>query len=46
MVKALEFVFSDAWHFLGTLVILFILMMWKPIDITIINGRLEKKSDE
>lgn len=46
MVQVLEFIFSDAWHFLGTLVILFILAMWKPIDITIINGRVEKKPDE
>lgn len=46
MVKALEFVFFDAWHFLGTIVMLIICTMWKPIDITIIGRVEEPKQDE
>lgn len=47
MEKALEFIFADAWHFLGAVVLLIICTMWKPIDITIMNGRFdEKKTDE
>lgn len=46
MVKALEFIFSDVWHFLGTIVMLIICTMWKPIDITVVTRGDGKKLDE
>ena len=46
MVRALEFIFADVWHFLGVIVMLIICTMWKPIDITVINRPDGKKLDE
>lgn len=41
MVEVLQFIFSDAWHFLGSIVMLIIVTMWQPIDITILNGGIK-----
>lgn len=46
MADALKFIFSDAWHFVGVFILLVIAVQWKPIDITIINGKVEKQDDE
>lgn len=46
MAKTLEFIFSDVWHFIGTIVMLIIFTMWKPIDITVVNRGAGHMSDE
>ena len=46
MREVLEFVFSDVWHFLGFCVFMTIIAYWKPIDITILNGRFKEKDNE
>ena len=38
MIEVLEFIFSDFWHFLGCVVFLMVFVMWKPIDINVMNG--------
>lgn len=47
MVKALEFIFSDFWRFIGCAALLMIVALWKPIEINIIHGDItEEKSNE
>ena len=46
MVKVLEFVFSDAWHFLGCVVMLMIVALWKPIEVNVLNGYWKEKDNE
>lgn len=46
MVKALEFVFSDVWHFIGICVFLMILALWKPVEINVLNGYLRDRRDD
>lgn len=43
MKEILEFIFSDAWHFLGIVVLMFIPSMWRLInvDTTIIVGKVD-----
>lgn len=35
MKELLEFIFSDAWHFLGVLVMLFIPATWRLINVDV-----------
>ena len=46
MKEFLEFAFSSPWHFLGCCVFMTIIAYWKPIEITILNGRFKQKDDE
>ena len=38
MLEVLDFIFADFWHFIGICVLLVIITMWQPIDITIVSG--------
>ena len=46
MLKVLEFIFEDFWHFLGCAVFLMIFALWKPVDINVINGYWKKEDDK
>lgn len=46
MVKALEFIFSDFWHFLGMCCLLMIVALWKPIEVNVMNGYWKEKDDD
>lgn len=46
MKEVLEFAFSDVWHFIGCCVFMLIIAYWKPIEITILNGRFKEKDNE
>ena len=38
MLAVLEFVFQDAWHYLGTLILIVVFTLWQPISIRIGKG--------
>ena len=46
MKEVLQFVFSEPWHYIGTAILLAIFACWKPVDITVLNGRIEQKDDD
>ena len=46
MLELFQFVFDDFWRFLQFCVILMIIALWKPIDVTILNGQIQHKDDE
>lgn len=46
MVKALEFIFSDFWHFLGMCRLLMIVALWKPIEVNVMNGYWKEHDDD
>lgn len=46
MRQVLEFVFSDAWHFLGCCVFLMIIGLWKPIEVNVMNGYFKEDKDD
>lgn len=46
MVQVLEFIFEDFWRFLQFCIILMIIALWKPIDITILTGSWREKDSE
>lgn len=46
MVEALKFIFEDFWHFLGCAVFLMIFALWKPVEVNIINGILDRGDDD
>lgn len=41
--ESLEFALSDVWHFLGTMILMFIPATWRLInvDVTLFGGRIE-----
>ena len=46
MREVLEYIFADPWHFVGVLVMLVIITMWHPVEVNILNGRIEQKNDD
>ncbi len=46
MVAALEFIFSDFWHFLGCAVFLMIFALWKPVEVNILNGFVKGEDED
>ena len=53
LVAVLEFIYSDAWHFLGTIVMMLIISTWRlfdvDIDVTLFGSSikdLQKEIDE
>lgn len=46
MLQVMEFVFSDAWHFLGCCVSLMIFALWKPVEVNILNGFVEREDED
>ena len=46
MLAVLEFIFSDFWIFLGCCIFLMIFVLWKPIEINVLNGYWKEKDDE
>ena len=45
MLQVMEFVFSDAWHYLGCCVFLMIFALWKPFEINVMNGYFKEDMD-
>ena len=45
MVQVLEFVFSDVWHFIGSLCFVALFVMWKPIEVNVMNGYWKGKNE-
>ena len=35
LVAVLEFIYSDAWHFLGTIVMMLIISTWRLVDVDV-----------
>lgn len=46
MLAVLEFIFGDFWRFLGCCVFLMIIALWKPVDVTVMNGYWQKEGDD
>lgn len=46
MLEVLKFIYSDAWHYLGTVVFLMILALWKPVEINVLNGYLRDRRND
>ena len=45
MLEVMQFIFSDVWHFLGVAALLALAVMWKPVEINLLNDNREEKSD-
>lgn len=45
MLAVLEFIFEDAWHFLGCIVFMMIVALWKPIEVNVLNGYWKEDKD-
>lgn len=43
LVAVLEFIYSDAWHFLGTIVMMLIISTWRlvDVDVTLFGGSIK-----
>ena len=46
MVEALKFIFEDFWHFLGCAVFLTIFALWKPVEVNILKGIVEREDED
>lgn len=46
MLAVLRFIFEDFWRFLGVCVFLGIFALWKPVEVNIINGLIEKEEQD
>jgi len=41
MLEVLQFIFSDFWHFIGTLILLIAICPWNNIKAVFVNGKKE-----
>ena len=46
MVAVLEFIFNDFWHFLGVCCFLIIFALWKPVEVNILNGFMDREDED
>ena len=46
MREVLEFVFEDVWHFIGVCVLMMIVELWKPVEVNILNGFVEREDED
>lgn len=46
VLEVLKFIFEDFWRFLGVCVFLGIIALWRPVEVNIIHGLIEKEEDD
>lgn len=46
MLDVLKFIFEDFFHFLGICIFLMIFVMWKPVEINVMNGYWKESKDD
>jgi hypothetical protein len=46
MLEVLKFIFEDFWHLLGCAVFLMIFVLWKPVEVNILKGILEREDED
>ena len=46
MLAVLQFIFEDFWRFLGVAVFLMIFALWKPVEVNIITGLIDKEDEQ
>lgn len=46
MLEVLKFIFSDFWTFLKVCVFMMIFVLWKPVEINVLNGYWKEPKDE
>ena len=46
MLDVLEYILGDFWRFLQVVVLLVILVQWKPFEVNVLNGYWKGKKDD
>ena len=46
MLEVLRFIFEDFWRFLGVCVFLMIFALWKPVEVNIVKGIVEREDED
>lgn len=46
MREVLEFVFEDAWHFIGVCVLMMIVALWKPVEVNILSVYVKREDED
>ena len=46
MIEVLQYIFGSPWRFLGVAVFMMIFALWKPVEVNIITGLIDKEDGE
>ena len=46
MLDFFKWIFGDFWRFLQFVIILVILVQWKPVEVNVLNGYWKEQEDE